>query len=62
MRELDTLIKAIQKEKEQAIDCQSLNVAKKDNEYNAYLRGKEEAFTLTLLLLREFEKTLENNN
>ena len=62
MRELDTLIKAIQKEKQQAIDCQALNVAKKDKEYDAYLRGKEEAFTLTLLLLREFEKTLENKN
>lgn len=62
MRELDTLILAIQKEKQQAIDCQALNIAKKDNEYNAYLRGKEEAYTLALLLLREFEKTLENKN
>lgn len=62
MRELETLIKALTKEKNQAVECQDLPTAKSDKCYSSYLRGKEEAYTLALLLLREFEKTLENKN
>jgi hypothetical protein len=63
MKELETLIKALEKEKNQAIECQNLTVAKTDKCYSSYLTGKEEAYTLALMLLREYEKlTSENKN
>ena len=63
MNELDTLIKALQKEWHNAVECQTLNTALKDEKYKSYLKGKEEAYNLSLQLLNEFKRlTSENKN
>lgn len=59
MRELETLIEAITRMKVNCIECKAL---KNDSDYQAYLLGKEEAFTTTLRLLEEYKRILNENS
>ena len=61
MKNLDTLIKVLEKEKSQAQECKCLNTAKSNKDYYSYLEGKEEAFELCLKLIHELERN-ENQN
>ena len=60
MRGFETLVKALEKERNQSVECMTLNTAKNDKAYNSYLKGKEEAFDLALMLLNEFKKLNDN--
>lgn len=59
---LDNLVKALEKEKLQASECMTLNTAKQDKAYLSYLKGKEEAFELALMLVNEVIKLNGNKD
>lgn len=59
MRELETLIQAIEHERNNATECRAL---KNDTDYQAYLLGKEEAFNLALKLIYTYKGMINNEN